>query len=59
MSFELVDSQNLENKVEQTGLSIEEQEHLNLLKKYKFINVSSLDVLCYAYCYIGLFTGKI
>ncbi|CAL8071525.1 unnamed protein product [Calicophoron daubneyi] len=60
LSFELHDSWVIEQRLKKEAKNGKNQpadSDLVLLKKYKHITASHLGVLCYTYCYIGLFTG--
>ncbi|KAA3682256.1 lysophospholipid acyltransferase 7 [Paragonimus westermani] len=59
LSFELFDTWKVEQQLLKLNRPTDqtEQERLTLLKEYKGIRASPLEVLCYAYCYVGLFSG--
>ncbi|KAF5402065.1 Membrane bound O-acyltransferase domain containing 7 [Paragonimus heterotremus] len=59
LSFEPFDTWKVEQQLLELDRSTKqtEQERLTLLKEYEGVRASPLEVLCYAYCYIGLFTG--
>lgn len=57
-SFEISDSWRINNQLQHSDLHPQDKSKLELLKKYKCIEPSPLMIMLYAYCYIGLFTGK-
>ncbi|VDP19867.1 unnamed protein product [Echinostoma caproni] len=60
VAFEIVDSWSVDQKLSENDskqINSAERERLQLVKEMKNVNVSPLGLICYAYCYIGLFTG--
>ncbi|THD23189.1 Lysophospholipid acyltransferase 7 [Fasciola hepatica] len=59
VAFEIADSWRVDHQLSgmDNTASVAERERLTLVKELKNVDVSPLNLMCYAYCYIGLFTG--
>lgn len=61
LAFDVCDSKMIKVKDDlKTGnnKSVTDRQQEKLLQKYTYINPSIMDIVCFAFCYIGTLTGK-